>query len=504
MHKLGMKKCVAKAVAATLGISIALSGCGKKKAEFSDYGNLTVAADSDSGSESGENSDESSSGGKGTESKDKSSGKSKEDKTLAEQLGFEPGDAQIPYTDEFMSAGKSVGMNFTFYFFDSENIPTYKIAFLSEDDVHEDEIVKKILGDTAVSLDPTKHKSLRTDLGDSQFIVACCQSIRYRNTKQYFSEDPLPWIDEKDYYYHVYEGTRYNVPYQLVVSYSSKFHEKVVCFYPKNPGDLVKNPNLKEIEITDPEGILYIDNGIYETKSYDTKTMMEDRPNECVMTNDKVLDMVQEAAQNELYMEVPRDSISLSSNFLVMNYLELTDEQAEADKKSELIFINRGEVLESDLSNAVLNGYVASCTGAIARQPVLDDVENMSSVNALYGPSLYMVNDSGLVGCTCVSTYKFLEMVSENETILSFKDAMEDYKKHMGDNLDLARTNVKAEQYDVNIMSLTYFPQPVSEDSNEYYLVPAWLGGIERAGDVKAWGLISAVDGSLIKIWYPD
>ena len=95
-------------------------------------------------------------------------------------------------------------------------------------------------------------------------------------------------------------------------------------------------------------------------------------------------------------------------------------------------------------------------------------------------------------------------MVSQNADILSFKDAMEAYKKHMGDNLDLARTNIKAEQYDVNIMSLTYYPKAVSENSNEYYLIPAWLGGIERSGDVKAWGIISAVDGELIKVWYPD
>lgn len=504
MHKLGMKKCVAKAVTASLVISIALSGCGKKKAEFSDYGTLTGTNDSDSSSESGDTSDVGASETDGMESMDKTSEKSKTKKILSEQLGFEPGDSEIPYTDEFISAGKSVGMNFTLYFFDSEKIPTYKIVFLSEDDVHEAEIVEKILGETAVPMDPAKHKYLRTDEGDSQYVVECCTSIRYRNTNQFSDEAPSPWVDEKDYYYHVYEGGRYNIPYQLVVAFSTKYHEKVVCFYPKNPGDLVKNPNLKEIEITDPDGMLYISNNIYETKSYDTKTIMADRPNECVMSNDKVLDLVQEVSESELYMEVPRDSLSLSSNFMMMNYQELTEEQAEEDKKSELIFYNKGDILESDLSNAVLDGYVVSCTGAIARQPVLDDVENMSSVNALYGPSLYMVNDSGLVGCTCVSTYKYLEMVSQNADILSFKDAMEAYKKHMGDNLDLARTNIKAEQYDVNIMSLTYYPKAVSENSNEYYLIPAWLGGIERSGDVKAWGIISAVDGELIKVWYPD
>ena len=503
MRNIKFKNGVASLVLATLGIMTSLSGCGKKEMEFTDYG--TILEDSASQAELLA---EESAGGSEKESgneSDNGAEKASDDKeknTLYEKLGISSEIAE--YSSEFTATGLSIGMDINSQIIDSDKLPTYKVTKTSEEDIHEADIVKNIFGDTAVALNTEEKTTISPDNGDSPDVVEFSSWISSNNGQESTGgASAKTWIDEKDFFLHIYEGTYNDIDYQLMIAYSKKDHEKSLCLYPKNVGELVNNPELDTILPTSSDGTLTI-YSTYSAQTYDTRKIMADRPNRCSMTAQQLNDLVIKTAREKLYVEIPTESFSFSTNYYEGFEQNLSDEEIGTTGLSELVFFDESEAGKTEnLPGAVIDGYAGVyLSSTVNNQTILDYTQGMGDFYIPQDVCSFSVNDKGLIAFSIVSKYNFIEKVSENVDILSFEDGMKAFETAMADKLDLAKTNIKSEQYSFNHMGFYYCPVPTDKTEKEFLLVPAWVGEISKAGSTKARGIISAVDGEFIKLIY--
>lgn len=505
MLKKGMKKGAAGLIAATLSMSMLLSGCGGKTEDFGDYGTISESADS---AEQENNSDASDEGSKSDSEKsaksdDASKASAIADGFLSEKLGLKKGETEIQYSGDFEAAGKTIGINFTSTISDADSLPTYKVKEITEDDVHESEIVDKVFGGNGVPLNTEDRKFLNTEQDDSSFVISYCSSISYHNGDESSWQRTRTWIDNENYFLHIYEGKINEVDYQLVISYSRKFHEKAVCLYPKNFGDVFSDPDVKGIGISDPNGMLYYYQMGQGIKEFDLNTIMADRPNACSLSDDELYDKIISTINDQCFMNVPKEGINFASSLYGREYMpEMTEELKAKGAKSEIVIFKEEELDDPNLPGASRNGYVATYMNRIGNQDIIETMDDLSYRGDDVDYSMFYVNDSGLIAYSICSSYTFEEMLSENVPVLSLEDGMKAFEKGMSENFDITKTDI-AEKAEFNKMEIEYCPMPIPDGApDEYYLVPCWVGTIDKAGSIKAMGVVSAVDGTFVKVAY--
>lgn len=505
MLKKGMKKGVAGLIVATLSMSMLLSGCGSKTEDFSDYGTISDSADSAEQDDNGDTSDDSVDSGseKKTKSDDGSKASAIEEGFLSEKLGLTKGETQIQYSGDFEAGGKTVGINFSGVIEDTDSLPTYKVKEIKEEDVHESEIVDKVFGGAGVPLNTEDRKFLNTEQGDSDMVISYCSSISYRNGDESSWQRTRTWIENENYFLHIYEGKINEADYQLVISYSKKFHEKAVCLYPKNFGDVSGDSDIKGIGISDPNGMFYYYQMGSGIKEYDLNTIMADRPNVCTLNDDELYDKIISTINDQCFMNVPKEGINFASSLYGREYMpEMTAELKAKGAKSEMVLLKEEELDDPNLPGASRNGYVATYMGRLGNQDIIDSMDDIGYRGDDIDYSMFYVNDSGLIAYSICSSYNFEEMLSENVSVLKLEDGMKAFEKAMSENFDISKTDI-AEKAEFNKMEIKYCPMPIPDGApDEYYLVPCWVGTIDKAGSTKAMGVISAVDGTFIKVAY--
>ena len=505
MLKKGMKKGVAGLIVATLSMSMLLSGCGSKTEDFGDYGTISDSADSAEQDDNGDTSDDSVDSGseKKTKSDDGSKASAIEEGFLSEKLGLTKGETQIQYSGDFEAGGKTVGINFSGVIEDTDSLPTYKVKEIKEEDVHESEIVDKVFGGAGVPLNTEDRKFLNTEQGDSDMVISYCSSISYRNGDESSWQRTRTWIENENYFLHIYEGKINEADYQLVISYSKKFHEKAVCLYPKNFGDVSGDSDVKGIGISDPNGMFYYYQMGSGIKEYDLNTIMADRPNVCTLNDDELYDKIISTINDQCFMNVPKEGINFASSLYGREYMpEMTAELKAKGAKSEMVLLKEEELDDPNLPGASRNGYVATYMGRLGNQDIIDSMDDIGYCGDDIDYSMFYVNDSGLIAYSICSSYNFEEMLSENVSVLELEDGMKAFEKAMSENFDISKTDI-AEKAEFNKMEIKYCPMPIPDGApDEYYLVPCWVGTIDKAGSTKAMGVISAVDGTFIKVAY--
>ena len=216
----------------TIWLALSLTGCGaKEQAIIDNYGTDT-----------GSVIETSTTGG--------ASSNSVSEGSLSQKLGG----TEYDWSASFTATGVSVDLNAHSEIKDTDQLPSYKISAVREEDIDEDTIVKNLLGSDTVKLD----RDLDWKTGDSKELVHAAQALYFKyhqdeiKSLSYQEEMDLSkisgWMEEGDYYFHSYEGEYNRIDYQLLIGYDRKENAAHIAFFPKNLGDYFGNQNLDTIE----------------------------------------------------------------------------------------------------------------------------------------------------------------------------------------------------------------------------------------------------------------
>jgi len=374
----------------------------------------------------------------------------------------------------------------------------YKINPISEGNMNEDDIVKKLLGDSAVKLDGSgERKYLTIDDKDSTEIIYTGLWILYHNNvKVNYASRSLPINnDEPTVSLNIYEGTRNNIPYQLLISYSKNYNELIIACHPKNIGDIVGNSELDYQMYNYPDGNIYYYDKTLQTYAIDD--IMGDRPNQCTLSKEDINANIT-TLLNDLDLSFPETAIDH-----YYNEDNVSIPEGEEPKRLETIFCNENILASSNLEGAVRDGYVVAALGSINGIKIMQDTEKIDSEADQLSTGQIYVNNSGVYGFSIASKYTFEETITENSTLLNFDEAMEAFAKEVPENLTPDNLDrVKNQKIDFDIISLEYYPVKTED---EYILTPVWSLEAQNSNyQTIARVIISAVDGKYITTIYED
>lgn len=505
-----MKNSTARLALASLGMSLLLSACGQKSETISDIENDTevISATEVTTEDSTEDSTE-----KVTENNlDNSSGDAVHEMDSQMSVGISKngklsdklGGTELSFSKEFTVGDTPVSMNIDYQVPDKDEIPICKVTKLTEEDVHEEEIVKNLLGETAVAL---KDKDvLDPEEGDSDRISNYVSSILALTTNNGVYQGSAAWYEDADLFLHTYEGTKDGIAYQLMVGYDRKNNEKYVVFYPKNMGDIVGDSSLDKFGYTCTDGYYYYwDVRGQREIPFDMKTILADKENSCKLDKDELSNIVKSTMHDQLYIDIPENNIW---------FVHTKDENADKNdlkkaEKSDLIFFNSNEINEDnpEFPTAVINGSYGLFSNVINDFWIIPNADKLSAYSDIDRGGEFLVNDTGVVGFYIATKYNYSDIELDNTDLLSFEDAMNAFEKGISENLDTSELRVPMKNIDFTTMRLMYYPVPVSEGSNECHMIPVWVGDVDSpssapTADPEVRGIINAIDGSFIKILY--
>lgn len=499
MIRKNLKRSTTYIVIATFSISMFLSGCGKNTDDFTEYGTNVEVSDTDGGEDSGTNKVDASENDAENVTSNKSIGDSKSG-MLSDKLGGK----ELEYSKDFTIGGKPADINVKLQVDETDTLPIYKVTEITEADVHEDEIVTNLFNGTGVALNSDNKEFLNAEDGDSSGIISLIRGLCSYHSKNFGNsagDSVQAWIDDDQFYLHTYEGMRNGIEYQLIVGYSNKYHEKYVALYPKKLGDLAGDASLDTLGYTDlDEQLYYVDEDAHIAKSIDIKNVMKDRPNSCKLSKENLYDTVLNSLHDELFIDIPKESIDF---VLSSDGSKLDAERKSEGALSELVFYRYDDLSDSSFPNAVRNGYMGLFDNQISNQHIIPDMNYLNHQANISWGCRFMVNDSGLVGFSIATKYNFGEIVTDNADIMSFEDGMKAFENAMTENVDSTQLDIPTSKIDFNSMHFAYCPIPVSEGSDEYYMVPAWVGDmVDNSNTAIIRGVINAVDGSNITVLY--
>ncbi|MCR5104181.1 MAG: hypothetical protein K6B68_06965 [Eubacterium sp.] len=471
--------------AAMLGMS-GLTGCGSKSTEVTEYGLIQSADAEDAGNDNNDN--------KSAENQD-AIVEQNAGKCLSDMLGG----SDLEFTKSFTLDGKSASIDVAYHVNEADSLSIYNVTTISEQDVKEADIVKNLLGDSAVALNSESRQYLNTSFGDSPYIIYCCQYVSYHNGGNFNLTSHRTWVDEAMYYIHTYEGTKNNITYQLMVSYSQKYKEMAVAFYPKNVGEIVGDETLIECGTSSPDGIYYTYQG--SLKQFKLDEIMADRPNACTLSDEELINYAKDTLKNDIYVDFPEEAISLYANVR-----EILIPEDVKPTKGELVFVNDDIEKSENLSGAIRDGYEATVMYSLCNQKVMADTEIIDDRADEIQYGQIDINNSGVLGFIVTSKYIFGDTVTDNANILSFDKAMEAFVNGAMENLKATDIKKADDTILFDSANLVYFPVAVEGSTSQYNLVPAWSLEAENAKKqtiVRV--LINATDGSYItSIYEPE
>ena len=462
---------VKKVIAVLTAAMMLSSGCGKKDTKVDDYGDSSKeSAVSDSQFE-------------------------ESDAKLSEKLG---GDT-LDYTNNFSLNGRNAKLDLSFSVPDIESVPVYKATSVQEAELKEDEIVKNLLGDTAKTLNTSDRDQFKEELGDSSYIIQTIQMVIYINDGDYTirASSAPTWLDEERFFVHNYEGEVNGSVYQLMFSYSRKYDEMIVAFFPTDIGKTVGDPELKNVAWSLPDGMFY---AYYKNKpvTFDITEVMSDRPNKCTLSDDELVSTVTTTLKDKLYLSYPNAGISFyGSN------LNMVDTKSN-DKKCEAIFYNDDALNSPTLEGAVRDGYISSIMGDINGVRVIRNAD-ISDEKAFesYSNNMVTVNNSGVIGFNVIASHNYNEALAENVNLLSFKDAMDSFVGQAADKIDASKIKNQTGDLEFSYVDFAYYNVPVGESGEEYRLSPVWeLEARDNGRRPILRVLINAIDGNIVDVFY--
>ena len=507
------EKKITQLLAYAICLSLFASGCRKDAEVVMDYGTEKTTVERGSGTTEI---------GQGTEtgnSKSTEAPGARNGHTLSDQLGgtelscqeeFTLGskagkmDAKIRIMDyrsmspdnpeEFRKAVTEGMTNGFMIHYDTDTLPSYRLHEITEDKIYEKEVVKNILGDSAVEV----HREIGIEHGDSQSAVSAAQSIynayvRGDSDSRKRQQENFPaWAEDEQYTLHTYEGTYNGLATQLVIAYRKDLKSKAITFGPKNWADVVDAPGYTENQIAE-NGELSLpvkDEEKDKEKTFKFQSLEEYFPGLTNRTEGNLETMRSDAkafAEDKLLLKLPASPFS--------------DERVFGNKPGQIIFFPKGELDKDDPKDVILDGYDIRLAIGLANQGYYTELGATEYIRENFGS--VSITKKGIVSADFHIAYDYEERLSDQVAILPFDKAMDALQEGVASELDLSK--VPNSEITLREPNLVYYKVPSPDVAGEYTCIPAWVlsvfsGQYYFVGQV----LQNAMDGSIIRIEYNE
>ena len=299
------------------------------------------------------------------------------------------------------------------------------------------------------------------------------------------------WIDNENYYIHVYEGDVDGVTYQLALGYDKQVNLAYMGYFPKNVGDYLGNSNLDTVanywitgDLNSQENVknfLAADKlqGNGEREMKDAETFLREKAEIKIPENYMQFGVTGSEDEKEHLFFVSAPALESNGYDSIWNLENVFDVMK--------CFDNIGS------DNYEINGFIADLGRYINNQEVYlpFDVDE----TGLYSDGRVYITDKGLMGFTYMYNYQFEEKLSDNVPVLNFDSLVPALENGLTNSIDPTMFSGKS----INIQEayFMYYPMPSPDDQNECTFIPAWEF---FTTDYNTLILMNAMDGSIISI----
>ena len=488
----------------SVGLAMALmmstAACGKEDAVVEDYGGETntVAASSEATSDTEADAGSLSSDGR----------------SLTEMFG-----ENISEKETFSIGGVNVKFNLNYKVPDAEGINVYEGGFIFNDSETEKKIVNNFFGGTEKNLEEIKYEDeteymlllykytsilMAQSLSDADVSEDSSNSFMINYIDSSFSEI-YTWVDEENYYIHMYEGEYDGNRYGMIYSYDNVNMKRNIFICPISIAEYFPETEAKTLFVVDPEfnsgadNLCSLSNAEIMNEAGEVVKKLELNDNDVELTvnpNMAVEDGDSFILNNSLYTysELPKlvfldsDMMGSIAKMNMVNptgstyaYKILTEQSAQPTDKTP------------DEINITENGYAVYLTTPPFSGNVLPQTPSTFNRGSIYytDKGLYIVD---------VSVVANIDNVVKDVQLLSFDNIKERFKEVLEADPEIAaKVSGSVEVTDVDF---TYVLIRDEQNPDKASYVPAWYFRTKdnnlKSGEqpIMYRHLINAIDGS--------
>ena len=512
-------------------------GCGETNTVVDDYG---------SSSESTEASDK----GTSTDSQSVSTGN---DKTLKDIYGD-----KVYVNNDYEVGDVTIKGNATFVVPEQEYLNAYNMQACDDGLKDEDIVVKALLGDTAEKLESIKYENS----SDYMTLLYKYRSIllAYENEKKYTDThvnvsysnridrsiitestgENYTWKDDDDLYIHMYEGTRNNTKFVLLLAYDYISNTRYIFLEPKSiteyfPGfnfetlliATDKNQNGEDLEIDNACTTSYeeikssAEDLIANELHLDSSYSITDNPDKYSMIlGDNVVQVASPFNTSSPFSHKDpgksvlmfsdcdfRSTIKKQIEGLAVDYkvlaeqrdlmAEYKEEHPDSDREEyEFIFSDTSTSL-ADVPNITVDGYAVYLNDNLTldTESQAADYIGLSTSNS----GIIKYTSNGLYSIDLTLTETVVDVI-ENVKLVPFEKIEESFKTALEEQVDFSKID-NPKELTVDYLGL-YYGRSNTDDSNTYTSVPIWYFSVTTQTGLGCDISISATDGSISEISY--
>lgn len=512
-------------------------GCGETNTVVDDYG---------SSSESTEASDK----GTSTDSQSVSTGN---DKTLKDIYGD-----KVYVNNDYEVGDVTIKGNATFVVPEQEYLNAYNMQACDDGLKDEDIVVKALLGDTAEKLESIQYENS----SDYMTLLYKYRSIllAYENEKKYTDThvnvsysnridrsiitestgENYTWKDDDDLYIHMYEGTRNNTKFVLLLAYDYISNTRYIFLEPKSiteyfPGfnfetlliATDKNQNGEDLEIDNACTTSYeeikssAEDLIANELHLDSSYSITDNPDKYSMIlGDNVVQVASPFNTSSPFSHKdPGKSVLMFSDCdfrstlkkqiegLAVDYkvlaeqrdlmAEYKEEHPDSDREEyEFIFSDTSSSL-ADVPNITVDGYAVYLNDNLTldTESQAADYIGLSTSNS----GIIKYTSHGLYSIDLTLTETVVDVI-ENVKLVPFEKIEESFKTALEEQVDFSKID-NPKELTVDYLGL-YYGRSNTDDSNTYTSVPIWYFSVTTQTGLGCDISISATDGSISEISY--
>ena len=379
-----------------------------------------------------------------------------------------------------------------------DQLRAYRSLLITEDNVHEDEVVSGLFGDTAEKI-TCKMGEFDGQLTNATYWITWLYIayhpevvVKESNGVISYPSDDFPlWMDEENGWYHLWQGQYQNVTYQLLIGYDREKGRKDICFWPVNPGEMIGRPECTDVSSFSQYGGF----SVGETMIYDA---MSGRSNETKADLSELRNKAGSFARQYLRTILWEEDIELENGpeTYQLVFRQGIDPDYDYSETTQTI---------PDRNNPdkmYLNGYeLGYCASHRSFKEYEKNTLSADRNNYPGNSGEFWVINTGVLGCSLHIWDEPVEELSEGTVILAFDTLMKSFCEQLTERLDVS--DLSGYELSCTSAQLIFYPVPSEESKQEVTYVPAWvfvLGG--RGGPwtdslgVKA--ILNAIDGKML------
>jgi len=379
-----------------------------------------------------------------------------------------------------------------------DQLRAYRSLLITEDNVHEDEVVRGLFGDTAEKLTckmgEYDGQLTRAAYKTSSLYISYHPEVAVKEPNgviSYPSDDFPLWLDEENGWYHLWQGQYQDVMYQLLIGYDREKGRKDICFWPVNPGEMIGRPECTDVSsFSQYNGFTVGGRMIYD--------IMADRSNETKADLFELRNKAGSFARQYLRTTLWEEDIELEngSETYQLVFRQGIDPDYDYSKVTKTI---------PDCDNPdkmYLNGYeLGYCA---SHRSFKEYEENTLSADRNDYPGNsgeFWVINTGVLACDLYIWDEPVEELAEGTFILAFDTLMESFCEQLTERLDVS--NLSGYELSCTSAQLIFYPIPSEVSKQEVTYVPAW--GVVLGGRGGPWTdtlgvkvILNAIDGKML------